>query len=828
MTVKGSEFSEEGYEIFDEQQIATYPSDGEIAPDSEDCPAGKRRKKRSSLACVRCRRRHVKCPGGNPCSKCVAAGIACEYMEPNKKLIVSMKYLQKLQSNLAEMKKENVKLQSLVSTLSSKSDATNSTGTKMDSDTEKSEQAVSNTRSAKSDFPQADDEEIVPNFTDRRGRLVESRTGQKYFVGSSSMTLFGMEIQSLIPKSVSQAGNENQFLTHSGSDNTTTAVSIDEILQEEGNAYRIVLAKTDTNNNATVNLALPSYSYAILLVDTFITYNDGCFYFFNEGLIKEQLKTIYNGGAEFRDHTLQTIWFCKLLLIFATGEMYLGTANKRNGNKLSSRESAKLPGSGFFEEASSIFSCLFSSGRIENVTKNGGIEVMLLYAFYLQVADCTVASYFYFGQALRTCLISGWHVDAERDSLSRFELEHRRRLWWTVYMFERMLSSKAGLPLSFADDTITTELPSDFDMSSPPLGCEYYIFPEAEYITNCVRITKINAQILNKLYQRQPSSNILPVLKDIVMQLLGWRGSLSDFLQVNFTQEELKISRLTTNMFTEYFQGMNLAIRPLLFHFASIRIRKWEKSENSYVRLERYSKTISSLLNCSLQASINTVRAFWYLKEQNMVALFGYMDREYLFTSACTLVLFNAAFGIQEQTKQHLDHALSIFTKMRNLGNNPAGLRRAQLLRLMSNLNHLSDMKDLIEKHADDLRPDAEFDDHNDKEVDIVSYASTTSSSVPEHVLSVSAAKANGVSSKSTSFEHTSNAFEPMTLETTSDIQTFLDGLDNLGRTESQLWKDISDQAMWLGNTMDPAGAVGEENGIGEINFSNEKRKAQP
>ena len=105
---------------------------------------------------------------------------------------------------------------------------------------------------------------------------------------------------------------------------------------------------------------------------------------------------------------------------------------------------------------------VFCFGAIDNITKDGGIEVMLLYAFYLQVADCTIASYFYFGLALRAALILGWHVDADKENLNRFELEHRRRIWWTVYMYERMLSSKAGLPLSFADDSVSTELPIDF------------------------------------------------------------------------------------------------------------------------------------------------------------------------------------------------------------------------------------------------------------------------------------------------------------------------------------------------------------------------------
>ncbi|SCU99512.1 LADA_0H20230g1_1 [Lachancea dasiensis] len=772
----------------------------------------RKRQKRPGFACVRCRRRHVKCPGGSPCTKCASAKVACEYLEPNKKLVVSMKYLQKLQSDLVDMKREILRLQS------TKSEVTPSR-TSIDASME----STSNIKLHKnSDECNTDEEEIVPNFAERRGRLVASRTGQRYFVGSSSMTLFGMEIQSLIPERFSRK-MKNGFYNALEQEvrEVSSTKPIDEILQEEGNAYKIILTKNDGNDDISVNFTLPSYSYAVLLVDTFVTYNDGCFYFFNEGIVKKQLNSVYEGSANFEDHTLQTIWFCKVLLIFATGEMYLGIANNSNGTKPSSKEGPKLPGSGFFEQASNIFSCLFSSGRIENVTKLGGIEVMLLYAFYLQVADCTVASYFYFGQALRACLIMGWHVDAQRDSITRFELEHRRRLWWTIYMFERMLSSKAGLPLSFTDESITAGLPDDFNMSSPPPKCEHYIFPEAEFITNCVKITQINAVILNKLYQRLPGSNILPILKDIVMQLLDWRKTLSSFLQVDFKQKDLRISRLCTNIFTEYFQGMNLAIRPLLFHFASIKLKALDTSD-TYVNLQNYSPTISSLLNCSLQASMNTIRSLWYLKQQNMVALFGYMDREYLFTSACTLVLFNTAFGVYEQTSEHLNHALLIFTKMRNLGNKPAGLRRAQVLKLMYNLDFQGTMKELIECHYDDVRPDVQFEHRHDRETEIISVPSTSSAKALE-LGSDNLEKERAPTDTKTDaavIETNTNSFEPLSLETNGEIQKFLDGLENVGAFEHELWNDISNQAAWLGNATEASGSMGEESIFGDLNAS--------
>lgn len=775
-----------------------------------------------------------------------------------------MRYLQKLHDDVARLKKDNVNLRASLKHAKTKSTSETNSVADVDSELGASNNAleslletpdVNSILSATFSYNTASNnptenptpggstvsvsgtghnDEVVAPFVDQQRQLVYSRTGEKFYVGSSSMTLFGIQVQNMIPDNGEIVSGENPNLT-----NTET------VLEKEGNAYRIMLGKTKTRPGISVNFTLPSYSYAMLLVDTFITYNDGCFYFFNEGLVKENLRRVYNGlGTDSSDSIIETIWFCKVLLIFAVGEMYLGTANNINGNK---SQDAKLPGSGFFHQASELFTGLFASGAIDNCAREGGIEVLLLYAFYLQVADCTVASYFYFGLALRASLILGMHVDAEKDHVTRYELEHRRRLWWTVYMYERMLSSKAGLPLSLNDNSIGTELPDDFDMFNPPPGCEHYIFPEAEYITNCVKITQINAKILSCLYQKQPNSNILPVLAELVGQLIEWRTNLPDFLKADFNAKDLQISRLVTNMMTEYFQGMNLAVRPLLFHFASKQL-KTHKTDNKYIDLSDYSKSIITLFNSSFQASINTIRSLWSLMPENMVALFGYMDREYLFTSSATLILFNAAFGVHQATYEHLDHALQIFTKMRNLGNHAAALRRAQLLKLMSTLDFNKIMQPLIAKHTDDYQP-AQLSYTNSPPPHVSSHETAKTSK--KHPLSQQESNNDNDSDNNNEnnsrfttplFQHSTSAIrqgerfkklkidniiepkqqqtnlsrlsdtidpEPV-LHTESKLMgNTLQMLQNGGVTEgeNELWKEISNEAMWLG----PLGEVSEE-----------------
>jgi proline utilization trans-activator len=762
-----------------EAKVHAYQSEGTASPGAS--PGAAARQKRNSLACIRCRTRHIRCPGGNPCKKCILAKTKCEYVEADKKIVVLMKYLLKLHDDIARLKKDNATLRNSVrghvgpggvgaggAGGASAAAAAAAAATAADADfgrfnssfaLDRGDPAAATTATAAAAAvpaisggggggsgggggAAAPAAEVIHPSLDR-GRLIQLRTGEKLYVGSSLMTLFGLEIQNMVPLAPRLLGSPPEAPEAAAPKRGT------RILESEGNAYNITLAKTSTRPGVSLNVTLPPYLYAMRLVDTFVNYNDGCFYFFNEGLVKRFLLNLYSGKlADNRqilrrntapsrgpaldenaikqdtddDAILETIWFCKVLLIFATGEMYLGTESdphrrgKRGGGGGgggggAAAPAATLPGAAFFYQASDLFTGLFASGAIDNTVKDGGIEAMLLYAFFLQVADCTIASYFYFGLALRLTLILGWHVDAGADTLDRFEREHRRRVWWTVYMYERMLLLKAGLPLSFADASVLTALPRDVDMRvadfprDPADVRGYYVFPPAEYINNCVVITQINAMVLLLLYTKQPTINILPVVLDLVHKLMRWKSALPEFLRVDFAAPPpLRVLRLVVNLMTEYFQGLNLAVRPLLFHFAT-KLR--ELHRHRYVDLTKYSKNVLTLLNASFQASVNSIRCIWALVPDNMVALFGWMDREYLFTLASTLILFNATFGVHEATAEHLDHALMIFAKMERLGNYPAALRRSQLLRLIRVLDFNGVMGELLQRHEGPEPPEA-------------------------------------------------------------------------------------------------------------------------
>lgn len=151
-----------------------------------------KRRKKTANACLLCRNKHLKCPGGSPCSNCENKGVQCEYTEQKKKIVTSMKYLMDLQDDILRLKRENLELLRQLDELKSMQNIEGTTVSEKKTTFFINDEQCSNLTEP--------DEEIASTFAQRSGRLINSTLDQTYFVGSSSMTLFGLEIESLISK----------------------------------------------------------------------------------------------------------------------------------------------------------------------------------------------------------------------------------------------------------------------------------------------------------------------------------------------------------------------------------------------------------------------------------------------------------------------------------------------------------------------------------------------------------------------------------------------------------------------------------------------------
>src|SRR5688572_24726671 len=81
-----------------------------------------------------------------------------------------------------------------------------------------------------------------------------------------------------------------------------------------------------------------------------------------------------------------------------------------------------------------------------------------LYSFTL---NRVYATYTLASAAVRMAVIMGLHLNIPAAQLSDpVQREHRNRVWWTAYIFDRMWATKLGCPPAIQDEDVKVDLPS--------------------------------------------------------------------------------------------------------------------------------------------------------------------------------------------------------------------------------------------------------------------------------------------------------------------------------------------------------------------------------
>lgn len=615
---------------------------------------------RVSVACERCRKRHKKCNGGNPCDNCAKSRAECTYIESERKIVVTLKYIQNLQNENAALKSEMENLKT--------SSANSSKRIKMEDEEE--DVITKRARMLKASESQSPKSFAIDSDTNFQARAPDRELVRKdsLIAGSTSLTDFGDEINKVFPTaniSFKELDDQSQLLSAS---NTTLIKRNDQFFIEMRQSGHAVMS---------VELNLPPYEVAICYFDAFNIFLGECFYFINPGRFRYELYNLYYGMANetplSRDNVLI---ITSILMIMAIGNMY-------HAGKSSADHSTSFPGIEYFNKATLVVNFAFTSLQ-SGICSVVNVQALLLYAFYHQIVDSTSGHFLMCGLAMRSALVVGLYNDTNKTQLNRYELEHRRRIWWTLYAVDRYCSAKFGFPLSIPDEVITTELPTEIPAAVlKDNTTRYDEFPDALYIVHFIKISQIFSSMMARLYQKKINSDIVPIIMSVLSEAYEWRKNLPNLLKVDYTQENIKMSRTIVNIHSEYFRCINLTIRPLLLYFVRKRLRSI-KVKRSPIDLSRYPKDIVILLNASLQASIQTIRSHNYLLDLSLLAKFGYLDREYIYSAISTLLLFNVSFGVHTSASQYVDVGLSLLSEMAKVGNKNALRRKEQSLHLIA------------------------------------------------------------------------------------------------------------------------------------------------
>lgn len=107
--------------------------------------------------------------------------------------------------------------------------------------------------------------------------------------------------------------------------------------------------------------------------------------------------------------------------------------------------------------------------------------------------------------------------------------EHRHRVWWTAYIYDRMWSTILGYPHAISDEAIKVDLPADMNDSSNSGN-----FSERAHFVARISLSRLSAHVVRSIYgpavQETPlSSRVQSVFTD----LRKWLEGLPAFLKVD-------------------------------------------------------------------------------------------------------------------------------------------------------------------------------------------------------------------------------------------------------------------------------------------------------
>lgn len=266
------------------------------------------------------------------------------------------------------------------------------------------------------------------------------------------------------------------------------------------------------------------------------------------------------------------------------------------------------------------------------------IEAMVLLVVYHLRTATSHGMWYMVGLAMRTAIDLGLHRKINENKIDPFTVQVRRRLFWTVYYLERVVSISLGRPLSISDRHIDLELPLDIDddvqdpalLQAPQDESKQTTLTYAIYLLN---IRRIDSRIQHKIYRAdRPLPSLRPKMDALYLELEKWKESA--FLR--FTGPELEYPRLHFNRAVRLLIQPFLPLLPITDPYYHICIRAAGDICQSHKRLHQTLEYGHSFLAVQtvFMAGITLLYALWTHTDQVWTVRMSNDIR------ACSTVLF--------------------------------------------------------------------------------------------------------------------------------------------------------------------------------------------
>jgi len=328
------------------------------------------------------------------------------------------------------------------------------------------------------------------------------------------------------------------------------------------------------------------------------TYIGTIFAFIRPDDFERQIHDAYSGPPDLQDRDA-CLSYAKVLIVLAFGQLY--SVNQWT-------DFSGPPGFEYFNQALQYLPDLHEEGTILFV------ETLALVGYFLQNLNRRDAAYLYIGTALRMSISLALHQEVPTVNFDEATREHRRRVWWSVYSLDRILSVKPGNPITIQDEDIGVNLPSR--LPNEPEYCS------AVVLRRYTELSRILGRIMTSIYRKTPKSraSLLSSVQSILSSLAQWKRDVPD--ELRFEPAKLEVSRESVSTFLHYYQCINMTVRPLLLHLVQEKLKKQSSTAEEDWRDGLHPATISAIETC-ISAAQRTVTIMSIAAQKNLVGKYS-------------------------------------------------------------------------------------------------------------------------------------------------------------------------------------------------------------
>ncbi|KAJ5990786.1 hypothetical protein N7522_010993 [Penicillium canescens] len=488
-------------------------------------------RKRGRTACTRCKTRKQRCDNEYPtCSNCLKAGAACDKSSVREDSDRQNDYTRVLEERVAFLERRLNQSEPAIPD----PNAASMTAAPSLLSPQGSHPTPQTATSGLDNNPVG---EIV-------GLLALSSSEAPAYIGASSgfslANNLGEMVQTSVWNQFISRMQQNQTNPNAGSNSSQNTSARVHGPSEQPSAPRI------RDQLLPANAEPPTDEMGARILDTYFTRLHSRYPFLNQKQVWKIHEDRWRLAKTKREDLTRSDRFAifKLNLIYAIGATML---------QLSEKYAYTAPDR-YYNTALQHVHSMCEARSIDN------IEAMILLVVYHLRTASSHGMWYMIGLAMRTSIDLGLHRKANEINMDPFTTQMRRRLFWTVYYLERVVSMSLGRPFSISDRHIDLDLPLDVDddVEDPAILAAPQDPNKTTSLTFAIylfKLRRIDSRIQHKIYRAdRPLSSLRPKMDPLYLELEEWKESAL----LRFSGPDLDYPML------HYNRAVRLLIQPFL------------------------------------------------------------------------------------------------------------------------------------------------------------------------------------------------------------------------------------------------------------------------